>query len=768
MRYPGLFLLLLACLPLAAQRGVGELRLQVNDAAGLPLIAGVELAGQATQVRRQAATEPDGSVEIRDVPFGVYTLTASRPQFAATRKLVEIRSESPLQVRIQLEIAALGTAIVVTEKETLLDPARTGNVQYVGRDAIRDRRASVPSRAVLELVESQPGWLLEANGVLHPRGSEYNTQYVVDGIPLIDNRSPGFAPPLQAENIQSMKVMTANYPAEYGRKLGGVVEVTTSRDTAPGVRGTIAVNGGSFGTASTYAAAQYTASGITIAVDGSAAVTDRYLDPPTEENYTNHGSSAGGGFKLDAAVSDSDRLRFSMQRRRTGFLVPNEASQQTAGQRQDRRGEESMGSATYQRVLSADSLLHARIMARDISADLWSNILSTPIVAFQDRGLREVYTNASYSRHAGPHEWKAGGEWIRGSLHESFRYRIADPDDFDDDVQPAFTFNGRARSSEGSLYIQDVFRRGRLTLSAGLRYDVYRFLISDEAVSPRLGAAFHWPRAGIVFHASYDRAFEAPAIENLLLSSAAASKDISEESVGLPVPPSRSDFFQAGFTKVLAGRLRLDAAWYRRNTRNYGDDEVLLNTGVSFPVAFNRARISGVEVKLDLPQWRTLSGFLIYSNLNGTGELPLTGGLFLEESAASILADRTRFRITQDQRNTAQGRIRWQTLRRLWLAGGARYGSGLPIELEDDLDFDDYSARILRKVNFERGRVRPSFSLDAALGAELWKSERKTFRLQADVTNMTNRLNVINFAGLFSGTAIGAPRAVSMRVVADF
>ena len=39
---------------------------------------------------------------------------------------------------------------------------------------------------------------------------------------------------------------------------------------------------------------------------------------------------------------------------------------------------------------------------------------------------------------------------------------------------------------------------------------------------------------------------------------------------------------------------------------------------------------------------------------------------------------------------------------------------------------------------------------------------------QADVLNLTNRLNVINFAGLFSGTAIGAPRSFSIRLSAEF
>jgi len=36
------------------------------------------------------------------------------------------------------------------------------------------------------------------------------------------------------------------------------------------------------------------------------------------------------------------------------------------------------------------------------------------------------------------------------------------------------------------------------------------------------------------------------------------------------------------------------------------------------------------------------------------------------------------------------------------------------------------------------------------------------------VRNLTNRLNVINFAGLFSGTALGAPRSVAIRLRAEF
>ena len=40
--------------------------------------------------------------------------------------------------------------------------------------------------------------------------------------------------------------------------------------------------------------------------------------------------------------------------------------------------------------------------------------------------------------------------------------------------------------------------------------------------------------------------------------------------------------------------------------------------------------------------------------------------------------------------------------------------------------------------------------------------------LQADVENLNNRLNVIDFAGLFSGNAIAPPRSYSVRFQTTF
>jgi len=48
------------------------------------------------------------------------------------------------------------------------------------------------------------------------------------------------------------------------------------------------------------------------------------------------------------------------------------------------------------------------------------------------------------------------------------------------------------------------------------------------------------------------------------------------------------------------------------------------------------------------------------------------------------------------------------------------------------------------------------------------KTSKRSVRLQADARNVTDRLTVINFAGLFSGTALAPPRSFAIRLRADF
>src|ERR1700747_2413199 len=220
---------------LYAQSNTGELRLKVADPSGSAVKTSVQLVCEANQYHQAFDTDESGRILAKRLPYGLYEIHINVPGFAPYVDTIEVRSTIPAEHTIQLRVAAIDATVKVSGRDTLVDPDRPGAVSQIGPDFVDNRVGSLPGRSLQDLVNSQPGWLYEGNAVLHPRGSEYQTQFVVDGIPLTDNRSPGFAPEIEADDVNSMNVYTAGIPAEFGRKMGGVIEVNTLRNTKQGL-----------------------------------------------------------------------------------------------------------------------------------------------------------------------------------------------------------------------------------------------------------------------------------------------------------------------------------------------------------------------------------------------------------------------------------------------------------------------------------------------------------------------------------------------------
>jgi outer membrane cobalamin receptor len=752
------------------QSSAGELRLTVTDPSGLPLQSHVLLVSAVNQLTQTFDTDAAGSLVAKRLPFGRYRLDVARDGFATFTTLIDIHSELPLDYHVRLMLTPIATQVTVTAGDTLIDERQSGTASRVGADTLQRRVAALPGRSVSDVINTQPGWLLEANGILHPRGSEYQVQYVVDGLPITDNRSPAFAPEFDADDVHSMNILTAGYPAEYGRKLGGVVEVVTATTAQHGLHGSVTGSLGSFDTATGGGLGQYGWGRNLFGVSGSLTRTDRYLDPPVEENFTNHGTGANLAVHFERDFSDADRFGAIARHGETRFQVPNELLQQEAGQIQGRTTDETAVQISYQHIFSSNIVGDVRGLMRNLGATLSSNEFATPIDAAQDRGLREGYVKGTLTVHAGHNEFKSGVDADFGRIRESFAYEIVDPSQFDPDTPQTFQFADRRNDREQALFVQDRIALGRWTINAGIRWDHYRLLVDQNALSPRLGVAWFWPRGDLVVRAAYDRAFQTPAVENLLLASSPDVDSLNENVVRLPVMPSLGNFFEVGVSKRVLSKARVDVSHFDRHMKNFADDDLLLNTGVSFPIAFDHAAISGTEVKFDLPRWRSVSASLAYSYMVGTGWLPVTGGLLLGADAGDEQTSNDRFPISQDQHHTLRGRMSYDVSPRVWVALSGSYGSGLPVEFEGDeaTAVEQYGQRIVDRVDFEQGRVRPSTSLDASIGVLAFTHDRRRIRIQADVLNLTNRLNVINFAGLFSGTALAPPRSVALRAQVEF
>jgi len=765
-------LLFVAALLALGQTNSGEFRLTVLDPSGAPVKATVELVSEANQYRRIFSVDDAGQTAARRLPFGIYQVTVSNPGFTPVKELVEIRSSLPKEMKITLSLGPVKTSVDVEEGQTLIDPFSTSSSNRIGGDSLADRQASQPGRGLAELINQEPGWMFEANGVLHPRAEEYQVQYVIDGMPLTENRSAAFVANFDADNVQEMSEIVAGFPAEYGRRMGGVIEVQTTRDKRLGFHGKSSLGGGSYDTTNGFLEGQYGFGANTLTASADGASTDHFLDPPTTQNFSNHGATASFMLHYERDIDDKNRIGVIFSREQSKFLVPNEVPQEDAGQRQDRQSYASSGQFSFQHIFSPNVLGNFHAMARDITARFWSNDLSTPMIVEQGRGYHEEYAKGTVSIHKGKNEFKFGGEADFAQIQEALNYLITDATQFDAGTPLAFSFYSHAPDREQSAFGQDEIHWRNFAVSAGLRFDHYDLLVNKTGWSPRLGLAYYWPKAKINFHASYDRVFQTPAFENLLVSSSPAVSSLDPLVLRLPVQPARGNYYEAGFGSALFGHIRFTGNFFWRRYHDYPDDDLLLNTGVGFPITFALANIYGEEAKLDIPRWGKLSGYVSWTNERGNGYFPATGGLFLGDSAVEAIQNTSGvFPVTQEQRNSVRTRFRYEVSARVWIAAGGTYDSGLPVEFGGtvaDALAQGYTQNILNRVNFADGRPRPMWSLNASAGVVIRKSENYPVRFQLNGTNLTNSLNVINFAGLFSGTAIGIGRSVNAHLQFNF
>jgi hypothetical protein len=769
-------LFLLSTLPAFCQSNTGELRLTVTDPSGAGVKSTVLLISEANQYRASLSTNNKGELDALDLPFGIYQVQIIQRGFQPASATIQVRSSIAVTYTLRLALSAVKESVTVSGANTLINPDQAGSVNQIGSGTIEHRVSSLPGRSLQDLVNSQPGWLYEGNAVLHPRGSEYQTQFIIDGIPFTNNLSPSFGTEVDADDVQSMSIYTAGIPAQYGRKMGGVIVVNTLQNPQPGFHGQVALSGGSFDSAGSSAHGEYGWGANSLGFSASGSMTDHYLNPVVTENYSNAATLGdfSGNFQRD--LTPNDRISLLVRHELARFDLPNEYVQQQADQRQTGTDFDTYGIAVYQHTFSSNAVVSVRGMLQQNSNDFNSNPESTPIEVFQHNWFREGYFKADLNVDRGRQEWKAGVEADNKFLNENFRYVVTDPTQYDPSTPLTFAFLANHPDLEQAAYVEDLIGLGNWTINAGIRWDHYQLILNRTAVSPRLAVSRYFPSAGVVLHVSYDRVFQTPSSENLLLSSSTAALGLNTISLELPVQPSKANYYEAGVEKVFFNKIRFDTNYFRRDVNNYADDDQIDNTTISYPIAFQRAIIYGAEGKIELPLWSRFSGYASYSYEVGNAWFPVTGGLFLGDDA--IIPASGHLPDSQDQRNTARGRLRYEVSSRLWVAGGFQYDTGLPFDFQcPDRDTLQqcgadqaaiYGQDVVDRLNLERGRILPSFQVNVSAGADIYKCDRVNVQLQVDGENLGNIVDVIDFGGLFSGNAIGPSRSFFLRLTTSF
>lgn len=780
-----------------AQARIGSVQGVVKDPGGaLVPNAEITVTQPVTGYRQTTQTDAQGSFKLVNLPFNTYKVRAAAAGFQPSEQSIDLETTIPLTMELSLMLAETTAAVTITtETGAMLEPDRTSSDTDIAQTILERPIGAAPSRAIESIVASTPGFVTDDNGRMHPRGSESQVQYVVDGVPITDNLSAIFSTSLDARTLRTVEVLTGGIPAEFGDKLAGVINVNTRSGLEGPTQGGISFSGGSFSTGETAVDFATHTKKLGFLMNLSASTSRRYLDPPTIDNSHNFGRTGKGFFRLDYQFDANNTLRGVFNFGGSNFEVPNRFNQEVAGQDQRQRLRDNSQNISFQHIFSPNSVAQFSFFHRQSHAELISNTLSTPVVANQDRTLQNYGGIGSLAITHGSHNMKFGGQFTITPVDEHFSFYPTEqfPELVDEagNVFPnpvnnftavnPFVFNKSKTGRTLSAYAQDRFTAFKnLTLDLGVRYDNYKLLIGEQAVSPRLAVAYFVPKTKTTFRASYNRLFQPPPAENLLLASSSAAATLSPIAVlqGIttvqPILPDKQNAFEAGAQQLLSNFFRLNLTVYQKRIENFSDKDQFFETGVIFPIAISSGRVTGEEVRLESTEIHGFHSFVSYANARAFGVTPITGGLFLGEDPQDLFLHGLKFPNDHDQRNEAQFQVSYNHRPSgLYASFSGRYDSGVPADVEPGTTLaqfvaDGFDPRLYDKIDFQRGRVRPRTILDFSVGADLMQKERMSVNLQFDVQNLTNELFLYNFESVFSGTHVGYPRLFSGRLSLRF
>ena len=780
-----------------AQARIGSIQGVVKDPGGaLVPNATITVTQPVTGYRQTTQTDAQGSFKLVNLPFNTYKVRAEANGFQPDEESIDLETTIPLNLELALSLEQTTAAVTITTSgAAMLEPDRTSSDTDINQTILERPLGAAPSRAIESIVASTPGFVTDDNGRMHPRGSESQVQYVIDGVPVTDNMSAIFSTSLDARTLRTVEVLTGGIPAEFGDKLAGVINVNTRSGLEGPTQGGVSFSGGSFSTGEVAADFATHTKKLGFLTNLSSSTSQRYLDPPTLDNFHNFGRTGKGFFRLDYQFDSNNSLRGVLNFGGSNFQVPNRAFQEAAGQDQRQRLRDNSQNISYQHIFSPNSVAQFSFFHRRSNAKLISNPLSTPVVANQDRTLQNYGGIGSLALTRGSHNIKVGGQFTITPVDEHFSFYptvpFPDLEDGEGNVFPnpvnnfnaahPFVFDQSKTGRTLSAYVQDRFTAFKnLTLDLGVRYDNYKLLISEQAVSPRLGFAYYIPKTQTTLRASYNRLFQPPPAENLLLASSIQAAALSPLSVlrGVttvqPILPDKQHAFEAGAQQLLSKYLRMNLTVYQKRIKNFSDKDQFFETGVIFPIAISSGRVTGEEVRLESTDIHGFHTFVSYANARAFGVTPIVGGLFLGEDPQELFLNGFKFANDHDQRNEAQFQASYNHRRSgLYATFSGRYDSGVPVEVEPGTTLADFVAagfdpRLYNEIDFQRGRVRPRMLLDLSVGADLMQKERVSMNIQFDIQNLTNELFLYNFESVFSGTHVGYPRLFSGRLSLRF
>jgi Carboxypeptidase regulatory-like domain/TonB-dependent Receptor Plug Domain len=222
----------LLCAAFGLAQTTGGIAGWISDSLGAPL-PGVTVGavGVNLQGRRVVMTAKDGTYRLPALPPGQYTIRGSLPGFASLEKTVNVSVGATATVRLILQLE-LRESVVVSGDVPFVDTTTTtaarsydssGVIIHLPVDRNYADAAFTSPSVVTDEGRSQGRSLnLAVNGA-----TSAESQWTIDGVNTTNVMRGVQGKAFNNEAIEAVDVATGGFQAEYGRSLGGVINVVT-------------------------------------------------------------------------------------------------------------------------------------------------------------------------------------------------------------------------------------------------------------------------------------------------------------------------------------------------------------------------------------------------------------------------------------------------------------------------------------------------------------------------------------------------------------
>jgi hypothetical protein len=250
VRSPLLVVLAIAIIPsfgsLAYSQGAisyAQLNGTVQDEKGAAVVkASIVLRDLGTNQTYRAASNDAGYYIVPNLPPGRYELTAEYAGFAKfTQTEIALTVGQVATVNVTLKIAGVGEVVTVTTETPPIEPTRTEISQAIETRQIQS--LPVSGRLFTDFALLTPGVAtgrtslgttfteFEITQISFGGMRSFSNLITVDGADFINaNTGVQRATPPQ-ESVQEFRVVNNSFGSEYGRALGGIVNVVTKSGT---------------------------------------------------------------------------------------------------------------------------------------------------------------------------------------------------------------------------------------------------------------------------------------------------------------------------------------------------------------------------------------------------------------------------------------------------------------------------------------------------------------------------------------------------------